>query len=107
MHPNVFWVLMGCSVLNFLYRLDISLVEKCFVYTLKLGTVGWLSMLAHSPRQQLVTRLSDSPKIEVKGVVLVGGPRYETLGSQGLPFDVNQSLDVPRLVLVWLQIMLC
>ena len=25
-HPNVFWILMGCSVLNFLYQLDISLV---------------------------------------------------------------------------------
>ena len=37
-HPNVFLILMGCSVLNFLYQLDISLVEICFVYTLKLGT---------------------------------------------------------------------
>ena len=24
-HPNVFWILMGCSVLNFLYQLDILL----------------------------------------------------------------------------------
>ena len=28
-HPNVFWILMGCSVHNFLYQLDISLVEIC------------------------------------------------------------------------------
>ena len=48
-HPNVFWILMGCSVLNFIYQLDISLVEICFIYTLKLGTGGWLSMSAHSP----------------------------------------------------------
>ena len=30
-HPNVFWILMGCSVLNFLYQLDISLA-KIYLY---------------------------------------------------------------------------
>ena len=54
-HPNVFWILMGCSVRNFLYQLDISLVEICFVYTLKLGAKGRLFMSAHSPRLQFVT----------------------------------------------------
>ena len=39
-HPNVFRILMGCSVLNFLYQLDISLVEICFIYMLKLGIGG-------------------------------------------------------------------
>ena len=48
-HPNVFWILMGCIVLSFLYQLNISLVEICFVYTLKLGTRGRLFMSAHSP----------------------------------------------------------
>ena len=33
-HPNVFQILMGCSMLNFLYQLDISLAKICFVYTL-------------------------------------------------------------------------
>ena len=28
-HPIIYRILMGCSVLNFLYRLDISLVEIC------------------------------------------------------------------------------
>ena len=37
---NVFQIFMGCSVLNFLYQLDISLVEVCFIYTLKLGIGG-------------------------------------------------------------------
>ena len=86
---------MGCSVLNFLYQLDISLAEICFVYTLKLGIKGWLSMLAHSPRLQFLIRLPDSPKTKAKGVVLVRGPWYEipgSLGIIGLPFDVNQSL---------------
>ena len=72
-------ILMGCSVLNFLYQLDISLVEICFIYTLKLGTRGRLSMSTHSPRLQFVTGLPDSSKMEAKGVVLVRGPLYETL----------------------------
>ena len=83
---------MGYSVLNFLYQLDILLVEICFVYTLKLGTRGRLSISAHSPRPQFVTELPDSPKTEAKGVVLVRVRWYETPGSLGLPFDVNQSL---------------
>ena len=49
-------------------------------------------MLTHSPRLQFVTELPDSPKTEVKGVVLLRGSWYETLGSLGLPFDSNQCL---------------
>ena len=96
-HPNVFRILMGCSVLNSLYQLDISLVEIYFIYTLKLGTEGRLSMSAHSPRLQFVTRLSNFPKTEVKGVVLVRGPWHVMLGSPRLPFDMNQSLSFPCL----------
>ena len=65
---------MGCSMLNFLYQVDISLVEICFIYTLKLGIGGRLSMSTHSPRLQFVTGHPDSPKTEAKGVVLVKGP---------------------------------
>ena len=86
---------MGCSVLNFLYQLNLSSVEICFVYTMKLGTGGRLSMSAHSPRLQFVTRLPDSLKIEAKRVVLVRGSWYETPDSLGLSFDVNQSLTFP------------
>ena len=50
-------------------------------------------MSAHSPRLQFVTGLLDSPKTEVKGVVLVKGTWYEIPGSPGLPFDLNQSLS--------------
>ena len=91
-HSNVFQILMGCSVLNFLYQLDISLAEICFVYMLKLGTGGRLSMSANSPWLQFVTRLPDSPKTKEKGVILVRGPWYETPGSLGFPFDTNQSM---------------
>ena len=91
-HPNAIRILMGCSVLNLLYRLDISLVEICFVYTLKLKTKGKLSMSTHNLRLQFVTGLPESHKTKAKGVVLVRGSWYETLGSLGLPFNLNQSL---------------
>ena len=70
-HLNVFRNLMGCSVLNFLYRLDISLEEIFFIYTLKLWIRGHLSMLAHNPWLQFVIELLDTPKTEAQGVVLV------------------------------------
>ena len=72
-HPNVFRILMGCSVQNLLYQLDIFLVEICFIYTLKVEVRGCLSMSAHSPRLQFITGLSDFPKTEAKWVVLVEG----------------------------------
>ena len=96
-HPNVIQILMGCIVLNLLYRLNISLVEIFFVYTLKLRIGGRFSMSAHNPKLKFLIGLLDSPKIEVKGVVLVRGPWYETPGSVGLLFNVNQSLVFPGL----------
>ena len=75
--------------MNSLYQMDISLVEICFIYTLKLGIGGRLSMSAHCHWLQFVTGLLDSPKTKVKGVVLVKGPWYETPGSPRLHFDLN------------------
>ena len=96
-HPNVFRNLIGYNVLNFLYQLDISLIEIYFIYTLKLEIRGQLSMTAHSPQLQFVTGLPNSLEIEAKWVVLVRGPLYETPGYLGLPFDLNQSLTFPSL----------
>ena len=76
-------------MMNSLYQLDISLVEICFIYTLKLGTGGYLSMSAHSPRLQFVTGLLDSPKTEAKEVILVKGQWYETSSFPEPPFDLN------------------
>ena len=36
-HPNIIRVLMGCSILNMLFQLDLSLLEVLFIYTLKKG----------------------------------------------------------------------
>lgn len=35
--PNVVRVLIGCSILDMLYRLDLSLLEVFFVYTIKMS----------------------------------------------------------------------
>ena len=54
-----------------------------------------MSMLAQSPWLQFITGLPDSPKSEVKGVIIVKGPWDETLGSPDLPFDVNHAMFFP------------
>ena len=96
-YPNVFRILMGCSMLNFLYQLDIFLIKIYFIYTLKLGIGGRLSMSTHSPWLQFVTGLPESPKTKAKGVVLVKGLWCEMPSSPGHPYDLNQSLLFPGL----------
>ena len=34
-HPNMVWVLMGCSILSMLFNLDLSLLEVLFIYSIK------------------------------------------------------------------------
>ena len=54
-----------------------------------------MSMSVQSARLQIVNGLPDSPKMEVKGALLVRGPWDETPGSPGLPFRVNRSQSFP------------
>ena len=74
LHPNVVWVLMGCSVLDMLYQLDLSLLEVLFVYTVKMSRKKRFSLYAHIPSLQLVTWFPDSNEGGAKGHVLVSGP---------------------------------
>ena len=90
-HPNVIRILISCYVLNHLYQLDLSLVELCFIYFLRVGQGGRMFMSVLSPRLQIVNELPDSPKTEARGNFLVRGPWDETPGSPGLPFNVNRS----------------
>ena len=73
-HPNFICILIRCSVLNFLYQLDLSWVEICFAYSLILWRRGRLSFSILDSRLQFVNGLPDSPKMEAKGVILVRGP---------------------------------
>ena len=90
-HPSTIRILTGCSVLNFLYQPDLSLVEIFFIYALKVGQGGRLSMSVQNDRLKIVNGLLDSPKTEVKGELLVRGLWDETSGSPELPFKVNWS----------------
>ena len=89
-HPNVIRILTECSVLNFLYHLNLLLVEICFAYSLILRRGGRMSLSILDSWLQFVNGLPDSPKTEEKGVILVRGPWDETPGSPDLPFDINQ-----------------
>ena len=96
-HPNVIRILISSCVLNHLYQLDLTLVEIFIIYFLNVGSGSRMSMSALSPRLQIVNGLPDSQKTEVKGALLVRGPWDETLGSPGLPFNVNRTQSFPGL----------
>ena len=65
-HPNIIQILIGCSVLNILYQLDLSLVEICFAYTLTVRRGGRMSMSTVDSRLQFVNGLPDSSKTEAR-----------------------------------------
>ena len=94
-HPNFIHILIGCCMLNHLYQLDLSLVELCIIYFMRIGQGDQMSMSVLNPRLQVVNRLLDSPKTEAKGVLLVRGPWDEAPGSLGLPFNIIWSQSFP------------
>ena len=65
---------MGCSVLDMLFSLDLSLLEVLFVYSIKKAKNDIFSLAASIPSLQLVTGLLDSTKGAARGHVLVKGP---------------------------------
>ena len=74
LYLNVIWVLIGCSILDMLYQLDLSLLEVLFVYIVKMSQKKRFSLAAHILSLQLVTGLLDSNKGGAKGHVLISGP---------------------------------
>nr|CAN82629.1 hypothetical protein VITISV_028131 [Vitis vinifera] len=93
-HPNIVRVLMGCSIINMLYNLDLTLLEVFFVYSLKKVKNDFLSMSAHLPSLQLVTELPDSTKGDAKGHVVVRGA-WAGSKHPARPFSPNYSLVIP------------
>ena len=94
-HPNIVRVLMGCSIINMLYNLDLSLLEVLFVYSLKKGKNDIFSMSAHLPSLQLLTELPDSTKGGAKGHVVVRGAWAGFLERPGRLFSPNYSMELP------------
>ena len=93
-HPNIIRVLMGCSIINMLYNLDLKLLEVFFVYSLKKAKTDIFSLSAHLPSLQLVTELSDSTKGGAKGRVMVRGA-WAVSRHPTRPFSPNYSLKIP------------
>ena len=94
LHPNARRVLMGCSILNMLYHLDLSLLEVLFIYTIKMSGKEIFSLSAHIPSLQFVTGLPNSTKGVAKGHVIVSGPwagSYEHLTQE---FEPRRSLGI-------------
>lgn len=47
LYPNAVRVLMGCSILDMLFYLDLSLLEVIFIYTVKMSGKEIFSLSAH------------------------------------------------------------
>ena len=63
---------MGCSILNMLYHMDISLFEVLLIYTVKMSEKKIFGLSVHMLFFQLVIRLPDSTKGAIKGHVVLG-----------------------------------
>ncbi|RVW31062.1 hypothetical protein CK203_093507 [Vitis vinifera] len=93
-HPNIIRVLMGCSIINMLYNIDLTLLEVFFVYSLKKVKNDIFNMSTHLPSLQLVTELPDSTKGGAKGLVMVRGA-WAGSKHPARPFSPNYSLVIP------------
>ena len=94
-HPNIVLVLIGCSILNMLFHLDLSLLEVIFIYTIKNGKNDIFSMFALISSLQLVMSLLDSNKGGAKGHVLVKGLWAGLMEHPKRDFCLNCSLKIP------------
>ena len=94
-HPNIVPVHMGCSILNMLFNLDLSLLEVFFIYSIKKGKTDLFSLSAYMSSLQLVTHLPDSMKGGAKGHVLVKGVWSGLSEHLEIAFSPNRSLALP------------
>ena len=62
LHSNIIWILMWCNVLDMLFRLDISLLEVLFIYTVKMSLKERFNLSTHIPSLQFMTNFSNSSK---------------------------------------------
>lgn len=94
LHLNVVRVLMGSSILDMLFRLDLSLLEVIFIYIVKMSEKWIFNLSAHIPFLQLVTSLPDSTKSAAKGHVIVSSPWVGLLDHPGREFKPRHSLAI-------------
>ena len=108
-HPNVVRVLMGCSIINMLYSLDLTLLEVFFIYSLKKAKNDIFSVSAHLPSLQVVPELPDSTKGGAKGLVAVRGGGAGLSERASRPFSPNYTLKIPGILVLrfFVRILLC
>ena len=94
-HPNIIRILMGCSVLDTLYQLDLSLLEVLFVYTTKMSVKKRFSLSVHIPSLQFIIGLQDFNKGWAKGHVLVSCLWNRATEDLDKFFKFTQSLQIP------------
>ncbi|RVX05544.1 hypothetical protein CK203_013617 [Vitis vinifera] len=102
-HPNLVRVLMGCSIINMLYSLDLTLLELFFVYSLKKAKNDIFSVSAHLPSLQMVTELPDSTKGGAKGLVAVWGGWAGLSQHPSRPFSPNYTLKSGGHLVDWVE----
>ena len=95
LHPNVVKVLMGYSILDMLFHLDLSLLKVFFIYIVKMSRKWIFSLSAYIISLQLVMELSDSTKDSVKGHVIVSGPWAGSIKHPDREFEPCCSLVIP------------
>ena len=91
-HPNFVRVLMGCSILDMLFSLGLSLLEVLFLYSIKKAKNDIFSLASSIPSLQLVTGLPDSTKGAARRHVLVKGTWAGLTVHPDKQFAPNQSL---------------
>ena len=94
-HLNLIYILMGCSILNQLFNLELFLLEIIFIYTIKLNKWGKFIISTCRRQLQLITNLSDSRKgWAIKHVIVSREWEFATPDPRG-PYPLNHTLKLP------------
>ena len=94
LHSNAVWILMGCSVLDILFYLDLSLLEVLFIYTVKMIPNERFDLSTHISSLEFVTKLPNSNKGWAKGHVLVLDPWSGLSKGSDRVFTLQCSLEI-------------
>lgn len=97
-HPNAVRVLMGCSILDLFFHLNLSLLEILFIYIIKMSQKGIFSMCAQIPSLQLVIELPNSNMGGAKGHVLFSGPWVGLLDHLDRDFFPRCTLNISSII---------
>ncbi|RVW85133.1 hypothetical protein CK203_032943 [Vitis vinifera] len=96
-HPNLVRVLMGCSIINMLYSLDLTLLEVFFVYSLKKAKNDIFSVSAAPALPSNGDRAARFDKGRGEGAGAVRGVWAGLSQRASRPFSPNYTLKIPGL----------